>query len=93
MSIQPCRATLAGSSPGHFLYVIVLSDPTHDLHHTTFSQALPASWLDVPYDENEWVEDRMVSAIRLGVQIVAQEYVWTRMKGGEKRKEEEAVEV
>ncbi|RUP20059.1 hypothetical protein BC936DRAFT_139274 [Jimgerdemannia flammicorona] len=88
MSIQPCRAMLGGGTgPGsHFLYVILLSDPTYDLHQTTFSQSMPASWLDVPYEENEWVEDRMVEAIRLGVQIVAQEYVWTRMKGVEKRK-------
>ncbi|CAG8698081.1 13626_t:CDS:2, partial [Dentiscutata heterogama] len=49
------------------------------LESLTFSQALPVSWLDVPYEENEWVEAKMVSVIKLAVQSIAQDYVWHRM--------------
>lgn len=64
-------------------YVIVLQDPTHKLEFESVSQTLPANWLLIPYEENEWVEDRMVDCIRLAVGVVAQDYVWTRMKGDE----------
>ncbi|KAF9185643.1 hypothetical protein BGZ51_002528 [Haplosporangium sp. Z 767] len=64
-------------------YVIVLQDPTHKLEFESCSQSLPAHWLLIPYEENEWVEDRMVDCIRLAVGVIAQDYVWTRMKGDE----------
>ncbi|KAG0017434.1 hypothetical protein BGZ82_000758 [Podila clonocystis] len=64
-------------------YVIVLQDPTHKLEFESVSQTLPAHWLLIPYEENEWVEDRMVDCIRLAVGVIAQDYVWTRMKGDE----------
>lgn len=64
-------------------YVIVLQDPTHKLEFESVSQTLPANWLLIPYEENEWVEDRMVDCIRLAVGVIAQDYVWTRMKGDE----------
>jgi hypothetical protein len=57
----------------------VLTDPTHNLTFKTYSQALPVSWLDVKYEENEWVEDKMVASIDLAVQTIAQDYVWHRM--------------
>jgi hypothetical protein len=37
--------------------------------------------LDIPYEENEWVEDKMVDVIRMSVTTIAQDYVWTRMSG------------
>ncbi|KAF9941003.1 hypothetical protein BGZ67_006059 [Mortierella alpina] len=64
-------------------YVIVLQDPTHKLEFESCSQSVPAHWLLIPYEENEWVEDRMVDCIRLAVGVIAQDYVWTRMKGDE----------
>jgi len=64
-------------------YVIVLHDPTHKLEFESVSQSLPAHWFMIPYEENEWVEDRMVDCIRLAVGVIAQDYVWTRMKGDE----------
>ncbi|CAG8576011.1 15492_t:CDS:2 [Dentiscutata erythropus] len=88
MAIQPTKANPyslqnksdAISDPDQYLfYVIVLTDPTHNLTFKTFSQALPVSWLDVPYEENEWVEAKMVSVIKLAVQSIAQDYVWHRM--------------
>ncbi|CAG8775278.1 22823_t:CDS:2 [Cetraspora pellucida] len=88
MAIQPTKAnpySLQNKSetdpdPDQYLfYVIVLNDPTHNLTFKTFSQALPVNWLDVPYEENEWVEAKMVSVIKLAVQSIAQDYVWHRM--------------
>ncbi|KAF9910634.1 hypothetical protein EC991_005940 [Linnemannia zychae] len=98
MAIQPCRVprhgytkpTPTAGSEEKILekdvfvsYVIVLQDPTHKLEFESASQSLPAHWLLIPYEENEWVEDRMVDCIRLAVGVIAQDYVWTRMKGDE----------
>lgn len=95
MAIQPCRVPRHGyakpaSSEEKTLekdmfisYVIVLQDPTHKLEFESCSQSVPAHWLLIPYEENEWVEDRMVDCIRLAVGVIAQDYVWTRMKGDE----------
>jgi hypothetical protein len=96
MAIQPCRVPrhgytkpAAGSEEKilekdvFISYVIVLQDPTHKLEFESASQSLPAHWLLIPYEENEWVEDRMVDCIRLAVGVIAQDYVWTRMKGDE----------
>lgn len=46
---------------------------------------MPAQWLLIPFEENEWVQDRMADCIRLGIGVIAQDYVWTRMKGDEVR--------
>ncbi|CAG8531209.1 1151_t:CDS:2, partial [Racocetra persica] len=94
MAIQPTKAnpySLQNKSedtadPDQYLfYVIVLTDPTHNLTFKTFSQALPVSWLDIPYEENEWVEAKMVSVIKLAVQSIAQDYVWHRMTSSDGR--------
>ena len=48
--------------------------------------------MEIPYEENEWVEEALVEVIRKGVEVVGQDYVGRRMgvlKGGEE--EEEAV--
>ncbi|KAI9320756.1 maintenance of telomere capping protein 1 [Dichotomocladium elegans] len=66
------------------IYVILLIDPTHQLRFKTFSQAIPQPWLDIPYEENEWVEDKMVDVIRMAVTTIAQDYVYTRMTGAPK---------
>ncbi|KAG0349354.1 hypothetical protein BG004_007538 [Podila humilis] len=99
MAIQPCRVPRHGyNQPADHptaklaekdvfvSYVIVLQDPTHKLEFESVSQSLPAHWLLIPYEENEWVEDRMVECIRLAVGVIAQDYVWTRMKGDEMQK-------
>ncbi len=98
MAIQPTKANpyslpinneITTDPEQYLFYVIVLSDPTHNLNFKTVSQALPASWIDVPYEENEWIEAKMVSAIKLAVQIIAQDYVWHRMTAGEGQKQEQ----
>ncbi|KAI8139382.1 hypothetical protein BJV82DRAFT_627046 [Fennellomyces sp. T-0311] len=75
LAIQPV------SMDEQLVYVLLLVDPTHQLNFKTYSQSVPLTWLDVPYEENEWVEDKMVESIRLAVTTVAQDYVWTRMTG------------
>lgn len=39
---------------------------------------MPATWLDIPFEDNEWVEDAMVEIIRRSVEIVGQEYITHR---------------
>ncbi|KAF9437165.1 hypothetical protein BGZ76_001775 [Entomortierella beljakovae] len=97
VAIQPCRiprhgytqSTEADSSSiimekdAFMSFVLVLNDPTHNLEFEATSQSMPAQWFLIPYEENEWVEDRMVECIKLAVGVLAQDYVWTRMKGDE----------
>lgn len=35
--------------------------------------------MDIPYEENEWVEEALVDVIRKGVEVVGQDYVGRRM--------------
>lgn len=51
-------------------FLLLLRDPTHRLAHQSLSQSIPASWLDIPFEENEWVEDVMVEVIRRSVEWV-----------------------
>ncbi|KAF1800704.1 maintenance of telomere capping protein 1 [Mucor lusitanicus] len=86
MAIQPVKMTMAPiddqDTEQHQLgFIILMVDPTHHLKFKTYSQSLPLSWLDIPYEENEWVEDKMVDIIRMSVTSIAQDYVWTRMSG------------
>ncbi|KAI7854051.1 maintenance of telomere capping protein 1 [Circinella umbellata] len=75
LAIQPI------SMEDQVVFVLLLVDPTHQLNFKTYSQSMPLAWLDIPFEENEWVEDKMVEAIRLSVTTVAQDYVYTRMSG------------
>lgn len=84
MVIQPVKYTISndGIAPYQLVYAIVLEDPTNQLSFQTYSQSIPLTWLDIPYEENEWVEDKMVDVLRMAVTTIAQDYVWTRMSGG-----------
>jgi hypothetical protein len=75
-------------------FIIHLSDPSHQLVHTTVTQAVPGDWLEI-WDEYDFVEDLVVEALRVGVEVVGQEYIVARMGWGKgKGKEvEEAVVV
>jgi hypothetical protein len=86
MRIQPCVAPIPflhqspsdPSSPSTVLFfLLLLRDPTHNLSHSTISQSMPTAWLDIPFEENEWVEDIMVEVIRGGVEIIGQECRWS----------------
>ncbi|CAK9786819.1 hypothetical protein CC85DRAFT_288248 [Cutaneotrichosporon oleaginosum] len=72
--------TGTSATPSKHLYFIVsLQDPTHELQFTTISQPSPGDWLDVEYDKSDWVEERLVDVLKTSVEIVAQDYVSTRM--------------
>ncbi|KAG8966654.1 hypothetical protein FRC05_002456 [Tulasnella sp. 425] len=69
-------------------FLLYLSDPSHKLIHTAVSQTIPASWLAL-WDEDdkpgaqrkngEWIEDMLVEALRVAVEVIGQEYIVARM--------------
>ena len=77
-------------------FLICLSDPHHKLVHSTVTQAVPAKWLEL-WDEYDWVEDLVVEAIRIGTEVIGQEYIGSRMgwdkKGSESQTSEPEVVV
>jgi len=76
-------STLSAPVPAHsnLQFIIHLSDPWHQLVHTTITQAVPANLLEI-WDEYDWVEDLVVEALRVGVEVVGQEYIISRMGWG-----------
>ncbi|KAG0353369.1 hypothetical protein BG005_007309 [Podila minutissima] len=91
MAIQPCRVPrpsiqqhqqqqgiIVPDKDLYFCYVVQLFDPAHQIELESYSQSMPAHWLLIPYEENEWVEERMAGCIRLAVAALAEDYVWTR---------------
>jgi len=72
----------------HLQFLLYLSDPAHHLTHTTITQAIPGNWLDI-WDEFEWVEDLVAEALRVGVEVIGQEYLVARMGWGVQGKTEE----
>lgn len=59
LRIQPVVAPLPFSvndsdQKEQLYFIMVLKDAEHDLERSTMSQALPAAWLDIPFEENEW---------------------------------------
>ncbi|KAI8067871.1 hypothetical protein BC940DRAFT_256759 [Gongronella butleri] len=86
MVIQPLKSIFGNETdivPPQLMYAIVLHDPTHQLTFQTLSQSIPLPWLDIPYEENEWVDDKIVDVLRGAITTIAQDYVWTRMTGGQ----------
>ncbi|KAF7794702.1 hypothetical protein EIP86_005840 [Pleurotus ostreatoroseus] len=65
-------------------FILYLSDPSHSLTHSTVTQAVPGKWLDL-WDEYEWVEDLVVEALRVGVEVIGQEYIVSRMGWDQKK--------
>ena len=62
------------SSPAkHLTFIVTLHDDQHGLKHSTVTQFSPADWLEVEYERSDWVEERLVDVIRVGVEIVVQE--------------------
>lgn len=80
---EASQATTPGGNAGdqYLFFILLLRDPTNELVHRTLTQSMPSKWLDIPFEENEWVEDIMVDVIRRGVEIVGEEYVKGRMHG------------
>ncbi|KAG5648194.1 hypothetical protein DXG03_006149 [Asterophora parasitica] len=73
--------TEASPQKRHLQFLLYLSDPEHQLTHTTITQAVPGQWLGV-WDEFEWVEDLVAEALRVGVEVIGQEYLVARMGWG-----------
>ena len=51
--------------------------------HTTVTQTVPIKWLPL-WDEYDWVEDLIADTLRVGVEVIGQEYVVARMGWGSK---------
>ncbi|KAF9270483.1 hypothetical protein L218DRAFT_889001 [Marasmius fiardii PR-910] len=66
------------SKQQHLQFLVYLSDPSHKLVHSTITQAAPGTWLAI-WDDYDWVEDLVAESLRVGVEVVAQEYVVSRM--------------
>ncbi|TFK76844.1 hypothetical protein BDN72DRAFT_783361 [Pluteus cervinus] len=71
-------------------FLLHLVDPAHKLSHTTVTQVIPTAWLDI-WDQYDWVEDSVAEVIRVGVEVLGQQYVVARM-GWIKSKEKESRE-
>jgi hypothetical protein len=59
--------------PKHLTFIVTLHDDVHGLKQSTVTQYSPADWMDVEYERSDWVEERLVDVIRVGVEIVIQE--------------------
>jgi len=76
----------------HLQFILTLHDPVHNLRFSTVSQGVPADWLEVDYEQSEWVEERLVDVIRVGVEIIAQDVsrlllALSRVKRGERARD------
>jgi ribosomal protein S28E/S33 len=86
MAIQPVKMAMIpiddkDEETHQLSFILLLVDPSNTLKFKTYSQVLPLSWLDIPYEENEWVEDKMTEILQMSVTSIAHDYVWTRMSG------------
>jgi Family of unknown function (DUF5427) len=83
LRIQPFTSTVNIPEPepmelAQLQFILHLSDPGHKLSYTTVTQAIPEHWLGV-WDQYVWVEDTIADTLRLGVEIIGQEYLVGRM--------------
>ena len=74
----------SASTQSTLQFILYLSDPGHNITHSTVTQAIPVKWLDL-WDEYDWVEDSVVEAIRVGVEVLGQEYIVSRMGWDQKK--------
>ena len=77
------ESTTPATPPQQLQFVLHLVDPRHNIAHTTITQTVPAVWLEI-WDDYEWVEDLVVDVLRVGVEIVGEEYLVSRMGWGKK---------
>ncbi|OAV89386.1 hypothetical protein PTTG_03983 [Puccinia triticina 1-1 BBBD Race 1] len=80
-SAEPAKGGVTVDQENHLFFLILLRDVKNSLDHATITQSTPATWLDIPFEENEWVEDVLVDVIRRGVEIIGQQYVNGRISG------------
>ncbi|CED84988.1 Maintenance of telomere capping protein 1, Mtc1 [Phaffia rhodozyma] len=77
--VPPAVTPISTPNPDHLSFIVLLSDQAHGLRSSTVSQAVPGGWLNVGYDEGEWVEEHLVGVLGKAVEIVGQDYVARRM--------------
>lgn len=72
---EPPSSKDADSSvqPKHLTFIVTLHDDVHGLKQSTITQYSPADWMEVDYERSDWVEERLVDVIRVGVEVVIQE--------------------
>ncbi|KAH9487122.1 Maintenance of telomere capping protein 1 [Psilocybe cubensis] len=76
---QPPTKSETKQEPSQYLqFLIYLDDPEHKLTHVTVTQAVPSKWIAL-WDEYDWVEDLIADSLRIGVEVIGQEYVVERM--------------
>ncbi|TFK20165.1 hypothetical protein FA15DRAFT_673777 [Coprinopsis marcescibilis] len=84
---SPSSTPLAEDSeevaPHTLQFLVYLYDPEHKLTHTSVTQGVSSEWLPI-WDEYDWVEDLVADSLRLGVEVIGQEYVVSRMGWGKK---------
>lgn len=81
--------TTQTSPPQQLQFLLHLTDPQHSISHVTVTQTVPATWLEI-WDDYEWVEDLVVDALRIGVEIIGEEYLVSRMNWGKRSSSSEA---
>ena len=80
---EEMEPTTAAIPPQQLQFVLYLVDLKHNIAHTTITQTVPAVWLEI-WDEYDWVEDLVVDVLRVGVEIIGEEYLVSRMGWGKK---------
>ena len=80
LRIQPffSSSTLADKPHQSLQFLLYLSDPRHQLLHSTVTQCVPVRWLDL-WETYPWVEDLIVETLRVGVEVLGQDYISSRM--------------
>lgn len=82
LRIQPFFTTLLAPSTSdvqrQFSFLVYLSDPEHQLTRMTMTQIVPCQWLEI-FDDFEWVEELIAEVLRVGVEVIGQEYIVARM--------------
>jgi hypothetical protein len=57
----------------HLHFIISLHDPAHSLRFTTTTQPVPGDWLEVEYEQSDWVEERLVDVLKTSIEVIAQD--------------------
>lgn len=89
-SQPPALSEVSSEAQQQLQFLIHFFDPVHKLAHTTVTQTVPIKWLSL-WDDFDWVEDLIADALRVGVEVIGQEYVVARMGWGPK--EEHSINV
>ena len=86
----PGAEATAPATQSSLQFLLCLSDPHHNLMHSTVTQAVPQKWVEL-WDHYDWVEDLVVEALRVGAEVIGQEYIGSRMGWDKKHAENQTV--